>query len=105
MSHSLNNRRVSRLSTHQKHTRNGEVNKSMLSPLLGRFTEEEFHKNLIDRICPSCELETLKDKPPAPLVEFNWKLRKHGEKELFEGIVDRKANGCPLHPKVPSQIV
>ena len=53
----------------------------------------------MSRICPSCELETIANSTPSQIVEFNWKLRKHGERELFEGLHDKRLYACAVHQK------
>ena len=69
--------------------------KPLLSPLLGRFTAQEFHQNLMGRICPSCELESV-NKPIQDVLKYNWKMRDFEQIELFQPKwVDYE---CPHHP-------
>jgi len=64
---------MERKSSHANYERPGSV-LNQLSPLLGRFTAEEFHMRMIRRICPSCELESL-DTEPQAVLNYNWKDR------------------------------
>lgn len=74
----------------------GKPQQCLLSPLLGRFTAEEFHNQLVQRICPSCEFETM-NKPTQQLLKYNWQKRPYHETELFQ---ENKSNNffeCPRH--------
>ena len=54
----------------------------MLSPLLGRYTAEEFHQHIVRRICPTCEIEHMNDDIQS-IMNYAWKNRQYGEWELF----------------------
>ena len=63
-------------------SRNDSIN-SMLSPLLGKYTAEEFHRKMVKRVCEKCEEE--KYKPPQNIKEYSsWKKRKYLLTDLFD---------------------
>ena len=55
---------------------------SKLSPLLGKYTAEEFHHLLIERVCEQCEKEKI--KPHDTIKEYAWKKRDYLLTDLFD---------------------
>ena len=51
---------------------------------------------IVNRICPSCELEAFKQNPQL-LIKYNWKQKKYNEGELFSTSVETLE--CELHQK------
>ena len=64
------------------HSRRSSMGSAMLSPLLGKYTAEEFHEKMIKRVCEKCEEE--KFKPPESIKEYMWKKRKYLLSDLFD---------------------
>ena len=65
----------------------------MLSPLLGRFTAEQFHKLLVGRICAKCEEKAMRREPHS-ITKYVWKNKQYDEVELFRAAGDEVGAFC-----------
>lgn len=74
-----------------------------VSPLLApHMTKEEFHKQIISQICPSCELEGFK-QVPKQLINYSWACREYREIELFPPVNAQDFQTCIHHRMLNEQ--